>query len=169
MFEMVQLWVNLPAKDKTAPPRYQGIVAKEIPTVALPGNGGSARIIAGDFEGTKGPAMTFTAIDLWDLRISGAGRSDLTLPDGHTTVLVVLHGALRVNGSEEVREAEVALFDRGGSTLCIEATQEATALLLCGEPINEPIVGHGPFVMNSNQEIQQAIVDYQSGKMGHLT
>jgi quercetin 2,3-dioxygenase len=169
MFEMVQLWVNLPAKDKMAPPRYQGIVQSQIPTVSLPDGHGTVRVIAGEFAGAKGPARTFTPIHVWDLRLTSDQRTDLTVPDGYTTALVVLKGALRVNGSEPVAAAEVGLFDRAGASICIDCAQDATALLLCGAPIEEPIVGYGPFVMNTSQEIHQAIADYQSGKMGHLS
>jgi len=169
LFEMVQLWVNLPAKDKMAPPRYQGIVSSQIPAVSLPDGQGTVRVIAGEFSGATGPAATFTPIHVWDLRLTSAQRMDLTVPDGYTTALVVLKGALRVNGSEPVETAEVGLFDRTGTSICIDCAKDATALLLCGEPIEEPIVGHGPFVMNNPQEIRQAIADYQSGKMGHLS
>jgi redox-sensitive bicupin YhaK (pirin superfamily) len=169
MFEMVQLWVNLPAKDKMAPPRYQSIVSSQIPSRSLPGGHGAVRVIAGEFAGAKGPATTFTPIHVWDLRLTSDERTDLAVPDGYTTALVVLKGALRVNGSEPVEAAEVRLFDRTGQSICIDCAQDATALLLCGEPIDEPIVGYGPFVMNSSEEIRQAIADYQSGKMGHLS
>jgi redox-sensitive bicupin YhaK (pirin superfamily) len=169
LFEMVQLWVNLPAKDKMAPPRYQGIVSSQIPAVSLPDGQGTVRVIAGEFSGATGPATTFTPIHVWDLRLTSDQRIDLTVPDGYTTALVVLRGALRVNGSEPVETAEVGLFDRAGTSICMDCAKDATALLLCGEPIEEPIVGHGPFVMNSSQEIHQAIADYQSGKMGHLS
>jgi redox-sensitive bicupin YhaK (pirin superfamily) len=170
LFEMVQLWVNLPAKDKGAPPGYQGIVSADIPEVPLPAGHGTVRVIAGDFAGTKGPARTFTPIELWDLRLS---RSDdpttLIVPEGFTTALAVLRGTLRVNGSEDIGAAEVALFDRAGTAISIDGAVDATALLLAGAPIDEPIVGHGPFVMNSENEIRQAILDYQNGKMGHLS
>ena len=166
-FEMVQLWVNLPARDKKAPAGYQAITSDQIPTVAL-ADGGTARVIAGELAGTKGPASTFTPIAVWDLRLSSARRVDLIVPDGWTTALVVLRGELRVNGSETIHAAEVGLFDRAGTDLCIDDAKDATALLLAGEPIDEPIVGQGPFVMNTPQEIRQAIVDYQNGRMGGL-
>ena len=165
-FEMVQLWVNLPAKDKTAPAGYQAITSDEIPIVPL-GNG-TARVIAGELAGTKGPARTFTPMHVWDLRLPSAERTDLTVPDGWTTALVVLRGELRVNGSDALGAAEVGLFDRAGTYVCIDGSKDATALLLAGEPIDEPIVGQGPFVMNTPQEIRQAIVDYQNGRMGEL-
>jgi redox-sensitive bicupin YhaK (pirin superfamily) len=167
-FEMVQLWVNLPAKDKQAPPGYQGILDREIPKVRLPGGHGTVRVIAGEFAGAKGPARTFTPIHVWDLRLASDQPTDLVLPDGYTTALVVLRGTLRANGSEPIREAEVALFDRTGESIRIEDAGDSTALLLCGEPIGEPIVGQGPFVMNRPEEIRQAIEDYRSGRMGHL-
>ena len=169
MFEMVQLWVNLPAKDKMASPRYQSIVSSQIPVLGLPGGHGTVRVIAGEFAGTKGPAHTFTPMHVWDLRLTSDQRTDLELPDGYTTALVVLKGALRVNGSEPVAAAEVGLFDRAGTSIGLDCAHDATALLLCGAPIDEPIVGYGPFVMNNSQEIHQAITDYQSGKMGHLS
>jgi redox-sensitive bicupin YhaK (pirin superfamily) len=169
MFEMVQLWVNLPARDKTAAPRYQGILNSQIPAVSLPDGQGTVRVIAGEFAGARGPAKTFTPIHVWDLRLASDQRTDLAVPDGWTTALVVLKGSARVNGSEPVAAAEVGLFDRAGKSICIDSAKGVTALLLSGEPIDEPIVGSGPFVMNSPQEIRQAIADYQSGKMGHLS
>ena len=169
LFEMVQLWVNLPAKDKKAPPRYQGIVSGQIPTVRLTDDHGTVRVIAGEFAGTKGPAMTFTPMHVWDLRLASDQRTDIVVPDGYTTALVVLRGAVRVNGSEAIGAAEVGLFDRQGESICIDSAKDATALLLCGAPIDEPIVGQGPFVMNTPGEIRQAMLDYQSGKMGHLS
>jgi redox-sensitive bicupin YhaK (pirin superfamily) len=168
-FEMVQLWVNLPAKDKMAAPRYQSIVNSAIPSVSLPNGGGTVRVIAGEFAGARGPATTFTPINVWDLRLTRDHAASLDVPDGHTTALVVLNGSVRINGSEAVGAAEVGLFDRAGSRIEIECSEDTTALLLSGQPIDEPIVGQGPFVMNTGAEIRQAIVDYQSGRMGHLS
>ena len=169
MFEMVQLWVNLPAKDKMAPPRYQSILNSQIPSVSLRDSTGTVRVIAGEFEGASGPANTFTPIQVWDLRLARDRQTDLAVPDGYTTALVVLKGAMRVNGSEAIEAAEVGLFDRAGKNIGIECLEDTAALLLCGEPIDEPIVGQGPFVMNTPQEIRQAMADYRSGKMGHLS
>ncbi len=166
--EIVQLWVNLPAKDKMGPPRYQGILNKQIPAVDLPGGHGTVRIIAGEFAGSKGPAHTYTPMHVWDLQFSSDQQTHLTLPDGYTTALVVLKGSVRVNGAEIVGAAEVALFDRAGTSISIDSAKDARALLLCGQPIAEPIVGQGPFVMNTPREIRSAIEDYQNGKMGHL-
>ncbi|WP_017300600.1 pirin family protein [Nodosilinea nodulosa] len=167
-FEMVQLWVNLPAKDKMAPPRYQGITRDRIPVVELPDGQGSLRVIAGEFAGHQGPAQTFTPIHLWDLRLSGGKLVSLDVPEGYTTILVVLKGGVLMGGSGPIAEAEIGICDRPGTTLTLDCRQDTTALLLCGEPIDEPIVGHGPFVMNTTEEIYQAMADYQSGKMGAL-
>ena len=168
-FEMAQLWVNLPAKDKMTKPRYQEILNSSIPVVELPEGQGHVRVIAGEFGDAKGPAETFTPIHVWDLRLDSDQRMDFSLPEGWTTVLVVLEGALRVNGSDPIGEAEVGLFDREGTSLCIDSAKGVKALLLAGEPIDEPIVGSGPFVMNTADEIRQAMADYSSGKMGHLS
>lgn len=168
MFEMVQLWVNLPAKDKMSPPHYQGILHSQIPSVSLPDGRGTVRVIAGEFAGAQGPAKTFTPIHVWDLRLASDRQTDLAVPDGWTTALVVLKGQVRVNGSEAIEAAEVGLFDRAGKSVSVECVKATTALLLSGEPIAEPIVGTGPFVMNTAEEIRQAMADYQSGKMGHL-
>ena len=164
-FEMVQLWVNLPAKDKRTPPRYQGITRSEIPEVEVAG--ATVRVIAGAFENGRGPAQTFSPMDVWDLRLSGAPL-ELPDPDAHPTARVELRGGVSPAGCEAVRAGEVALFDRAGSSLRLDGGEEATALLLSGQPLREPIVGHGPFVMNTEDEIRQAIRDYQSGRMGRL-
>lgn len=169
MFEMVQLWVNLPIKDKMVAPRYQNILNSQIPAVSLPDNQGTVRVIAGEFTGEKGPAHTHTPIHVWDLRLTSEQGLDLAVPDGYTTALVVLNGTVRVHGAEAIEAAEVGLFDRAGETLRIDRAENAKALLLVGEPIDEPIVGSGPFVMNTAEEIRQAMADYQSGKMGHLS
>ncbi|MEO1070440.1 MAG: pirin family protein [Cyanobacteria bacterium J06638_6] len=168
-FEMVQLWVNLPAQYKLAPPRYQGIVADRIPVVDLPDGQGNLRVIAGEFTGVEGPAQTFTPINLWDLRLNAGKTIHLDVPEGYTTILVVLKGSVRVGGSGPLTEAEIGICDRTGTTLTLDCLHATTALLLCGEPIDEPVIGHGPFVMNTTEEIYQAMADYQSGKMGTLT
>ena len=168
ILEMVQLWVNLPARDKMSSPHYQSIPSGRIPTVNLPNGQGSVRVIAGEFGGFAGLARTFTPLHVWDLRLASEQSFDLAVPDGYPATLVVLKGAVRVNGCETIGAAEAGLFDRAGGHICIDSAHDATALLLCGEPIDEPIAGSGPFVMNTGEEIRQAIADYQSGKMGHL-
>ncbi|MBN9205388.1 pirin family protein [Methylibium petroleiphilum] len=164
-FEMLQLWVNLPAKDKRVAPAYQGITAAQIPHVELPDAAGTVRVIAGELQGVVGPARSFSPINLWDLRLVADRSVRLSVPAGHTTALFVLKGALRVDGSDTVvGEAELAVLEREGDTLQIEAVADASVLLLGGEPLNEPVVGQGPFVMNTPAEIRQAFVDYQSGQ-----
>ena len=166
--EMVQLWVNLPARDKMTDAVYQTILDGDIPTLPLADNAGSLRLIAGEFDGVKGPARTFTPIDVWDMRLK-AGRSvTLDLHAGRNTALVVLRGTVRINGTEVAREGQLALFERDGTQLRLESSDDAMVLLLSGEPIDEPIVGHGPFVMNTEQEIHQAFADYQSGQFGQM-
>ncbi|NDZ15462.1 quercetin 2,3-dioxygenase [Variovorax sp. WS11] len=164
--EMVQLWVNLPARDKGADAGYQTLLDREIPSVALPGEAGRVRVIAGEFDGHRGPARTFTPIDLWDLRLNQGSTARFELPEGRTLALVVLRGTVRVNGRETVREAQLVQFDRAGSSLEIEADTDATLLLLGGELIDEPVVGYGPFVMNSEAEIAQAVEDFNRGRFG---
>lgn len=163
-FRMVQLWVNLPARDKMAPGGYQGIVSADIPVVELPGAAGKARIIAGELLGARGPARTFTPINVWDVRLNRDADLTLDLPDGHTAMLVVLSGHVTINGAEHAGEAEMLLLDRDGGDVAIHADGDAVLLVLTGEPIDEPIVGYGPFVMNSEAEITQAIDDFNSGR-----
>jgi len=163
-FRMVQLWVNLPAKDKMAPGDYQGILSADIPVVDLAGGAGTVRIIAGELAGTKGPARTFTPMNVWDAALVRDADVTLELPQGHTAMLVVLTGHITVNGSQEAGEAEMVLLDREGSEVAIHADGDAKLLILTGEPIDEPIVGYGPFVMNSEAEIRQAVGDYNSGR-----
>ncbi len=169
LFEMVQLWVNLPAKDKMSSPRYQNILNNQIPVAKFPGNQGNVRVIAGEFDGLKGPAQTFTPIHIWDMRLAAGQQTiDLTVPEGYNTILAVLKGSVQINHSETIGAAEVAIFDPVGDHIGINTTQDTTLLLLSGEPIEESIVGSGPFVMNTKEEISQAKTDYHSGKMGHL-
>ncbi|MGH8727608.1 MAG: pirin family protein [Burkholderiales bacterium] len=166
-FEMVQLWVNLPAKFKMTEPRYQTLLARDIPEVSVAG-GGRLRVIAGEFDGTKGPARTFTPVNLWDLRLGAGRRAELRVPEGYTTALFVLKGKALINASESAGEAELVLFERAGDAIAVEAEADATVLLLNGQAIDEPVIGHGPFVMNTQQEIRQAIVDYQNGTLGRI-
>ncbi|WP_313600434.1 pirin family protein [Pseudomonas sp.] len=166
--EMVQLWVNLPAKDKMAEAGYQTIIDADIPVLPLANDAGQLRLIAGEFAGAKGPARTFTAIDVWDLRLNPGKPVTLDLHAGRNTALVILRGTLLINGEEVARQGQLALFERDGRQLTLESNDDAKVLLLSGEPIDEPIVGHGPFVMNTEQEIHQAFADFQSGKFGRM-
>lgn len=163
-FEMIQLWVNLPAKHKMAQPGYQGIDSQQIPEVALTAGEGKVRVIAGEYQGQTGPAKTFSPMNVWDVRLNAGSRAQFTLPAGHTTAIFVLHGAVRLGDVHTIRPAELAVMQREGSELEIEATEDSVILLLNGEPLNEPVVGHGPFVMNSWEEIDQAIADYNNGR-----
>jgi quercetin 2,3-dioxygenase len=166
--EMAQLWVNLPAKDKMSRPRYQPIVAADIANVDLPDAAGLVRVIAGAYQGHRGPAMTFTDINVWDVRLNASKRVTLSLPEGHTTAIALLRGALKVNGTHDASGAQVVQFDRSGQEVQLEASADATFLVLTGAPIDEPIAGHGPFVMNTREEIMSAMKDLQEGRFGQL-
>ena len=167
-FEMVQLWVNLPAKDKMAAPGYQAITADTIPEVALANDAGRVRVIAGAYEGAKGPANTFTAMNVWDVRLSAGKTVELPQPEGWTVQVVVLAGTVLVNGVAVVRETQMVTLATEGTGVSIETNSDAKLLLLAGEPIDEPVVGYGPFVMNSQAEIIQAIADFNGGKFGRM-
>ena len=167
-FEMIQLWVNLAAKDKMTKPGYQGITNAQIPAVELPDGAGQVRVIAGSYDSKAGPAHTFSPMNLWDVRLKAGRRASFALPDGETTAVFVLKGVLRNADGQPIGEGELALYDRQGDSIAIDAVEDTTLLLLAGTPIDEPVVGYGPFVMNSEAEIRQAVSDYQSGKMGHL-
>ncbi len=167
-FEMVQLWVNLPAKDKGAKPGYQSLLAADIPTVELPNEAGTLRVIAGSYDGTKGAARTFTAINLWDVRLGRGKATTLNVPEGHTLSVLVLSGTVEVDGKVVAREAQMVLLGRDGGSVTIEANNDAKLLVLTGKPIDEPVVAHGPFVMNTVGEIKQAMLDFQAGKFGAI-
>lgn len=166
--EMVQLWVNLPARDKMTAPGYQAILDRDIPSMTLPGGAGTVRVIAGKYGGHTGPARTFSPMHVWDMRLAQDGISELALAEGWNAALVVLRGTVRVNAGTVVREAQMVVLDRVGQSLSIEANNDAVLLLLSGEPIDEPIVGYGPFVMTSRQEIVQAMADFNSGRFGRI-
>jgi redox-sensitive bicupin YhaK (pirin superfamily) len=168
LFRMVQLWVNLPAKDKKGSARYQAVSTDEIPSLDLPDGAGAVRVIAGSFGDSEGPARTFTPINVWDVRLNQGADVILDLPRGHTSILVVLSGRILVNGNEPAADAEALLLDRAGESVSISAGKDTAMLVLTGVPINEPIVGHGPFVMNSQEEIDQAMSDFRSGRFGQI-
>jgi len=162
--EAVQLWVNLPAKDKMSAPGYQGITNEMIPEVSLGDNAGTIRIISGTYKDVAGPARTFTPVNLWDIRLNKSKLLNLDLEDGYTTAVLVLKGKVMVNGKESINAGELVLFERDGKEISFEATDDATLLLMSGEPIDEPIAGYGPFVMNTQEEIRQAISDFNAGR-----
>ncbi|HKP01587.1 MAG TPA: pirin family protein [Nitrospiraceae bacterium] len=162
----IQLWVNLPRASKMSAPGYQTILNADIPSIDL--GGGELRVVAGSFQGRKGPAHTFTPIQLYDIQLKARSRASLALPDGHNTSIFVLQGAVSVNGSPQAGEAELIVCARHGSQVTIEAQEGSRLLIMSGEPIEESIARYGPFVMNTKAELVQAVQDYQAGKMGHL-
>ncbi|MDC7690672.1 pirin family protein [Vogesella indigofera] len=166
--EMAQLWVNLPARHKMAPPAYQTILNQDIPALPLPQEAGSVRLIAGGFAGHVGPARTFSAMDVWDVRLHKNRQANLPLHNGRSAAIIVLRGLVRLGGSI-VGDGQWALLGPNGDDAQIEADVDSSLLLLSGEPLNEPIAGHGPFVMNSDEEIRQAFLDLHLGVFGQIT
>lgn len=164
--EMAQLWVNLPAAHKMTPAGYQPITAAQIPTVSLPDDAGSVRVIAGAWGEAKGPARTFTPIHMLDVALAAGRTAELPQPEGWTTLVVVASGSASVNGAEPVTGPAVVTLSTAGEGVTVQADSDAKLLLLSGEPIDEPVVGYGPFVMNSQQQIVQAINDFNSGRFG---
>lgn len=166
--EMVQLWVNLPTRDKMAAPTYQTLLDAGIPRITLADDAGTLRVIAGEFGGQRGPARTFSPLDVWDVRLNAGKQARFSLIEGRTLALVLLHGTLQINGDTLVREGQLVVLSREQTDVLLEANNEVTLLLLSGEPLNEPIVGYGPFVMNSQAEIVEAIEDFRSGRFGRI-
>jgi redox-sensitive bicupin YhaK (pirin superfamily) len=168
IFEMVQLWVNLPKAHKMSKPRYQGLTHENIPLVQL-GDAGYARVIAGELNGTPGPAKTFTPVNVFDLRLKAGTKTELALPVGHNAAVVLLKGDVLLNSADELKgEAKIAWLSSDGDRITLEIKDDTVLLVLSGEPIREPVMSYGPFVMNTREEILQAVADYQAGKMGHL-
>jgi redox-sensitive bicupin YhaK (pirin superfamily) len=167
-FQMVQLWVNLPRVSKMHAPRYQPLTAAQMGVRALPERGGEVRVIAGEHLGTKGPAATFTPITILDLSLAAGARHDLNLPAGHTVAMLVMAGEAVIHGRRTVATNDFVLFEREGSRISLEARAASRFLVLSGQPIGEPVVQYGPFVMNSQAEIEQAYRDVRAGKFGTL-
>jgi redox-sensitive bicupin YhaK (pirin superfamily) len=167
-FEMVQLWVNLPAKFKMASPRYQPLKSESIPTIQLSNNQGVIRIIAGQYENSKGPALTYSPINIWDIQFNDQTELILKTPENQTCSIFVLSGKLEVDENSFIEQAEIGLFETTKDKLKIKAHGPCKILFLGGEALNEPICGYGPFVMNTPEEIRQAFSDYQEGKLGTL-
>lgn len=165
--DMVQLWVNLPANLKMTKPAYQAILDQQIPAIELKHGEGVARIIAGDFDGHKGPAHTFTPMNLIDLKLR-KGKTTIATPEGWNTSLVVLKGAVEAGDGVVAKDAQMLMFSSQGQDIQLNALEDSIALLLSGEPIDEPIVGYGPFVMNTKEEIAQAMQDFNSGSFGKI-
>ncbi len=168
-FHAIQLWVNLPRAHKMSRPGYQTLLGQTIPAVELAGGAGHLRVIAGEFQGVKGPAKTFTPVHLYDVRVKARSTAEITIPSSFNTAVFVLQGEVSVNGSGPVKEAELARLDQTGERITIVAWVDTVLLVLAGKPIEEPIARYGPFVMNTKAELVQAVNDYQAGKMGHLS
>ena len=166
-FQMVQLWVNLPAKDKMTEPKYQAITNAEMGRVSLP-LGGEVEIIAGEFDGVKGPATTFTPVHLSNLKPKKGETIEMSFPSGYTTAVLAIEGSALINGDEKLPTNNLALFAREGEDFTLEALEDGILLVMSGEPLNEPIAQYGPFLMNTNAEIAEAIDDYRNGKFGNL-
>jgi redox-sensitive bicupin YhaK (pirin superfamily) len=167
-FQMVQLWVNLPAKDKMSKPKYQGITKEQMGKFQLPDNKGSIEIIAGSYKGIQGPAFTFTPVHLYNAKLKKDAQVDFSFPSHYNTALLVIEGSIKVNASEQVPTDHFVLFENDGEGFTVEASEDAIVLILSGEPINEPIAAHGPFVMNTRAQIVEAIDDFNMGKFGYL-
>ncbi|MBS1547729.1 MAG: pirin family protein [Bacteroidetes bacterium] len=168
IFQMVQLWVNLPAKSKMSPPKYQAITHAQMAQHALPDHGGSMEVIAGNYLGTQGPATTFTPVHLYNARLNKGGKAELEFPAHYNTALLVIEGSIHVNGTEQVPTDHFVLMGNSPGKILLEAAEQAVVLVLSGEPINEPIAAYGPFVMNTEADIRQAIEDFNQGKFGYL-
>lgn len=163
-FEAIQLWVNLPAKFKMVAPHYQPITSDRIPVVKQDDHGSVVRVIAGTYQGVKGPATTYTPINLWEFRLPAGQTVELNVPENYTTLLFALKGSVTINNSATLNDAEIAFFERSGTAISLTALKDAMLLVMNGEPIDEPIAGYGPFVMNTQEEIRQAIEDFESGR-----
>ncbi len=166
-FQMVQLWVNLPAKDKMTTPKYQAITNAEMGRVAL-SRGGIVEIIAGEYGGVKGPATTFSPVHLLNLKPKAGEKLDLSFPAGYTTAILAVEGSATLNGREKLPTNQLALFERDGEDIAAEALEDSVLLVMSGEPLNEPIAQYGPFLMSTQIEIAEAIEDYRAGKFGYL-
>ena len=167
IFQMVQLWVNLPSKDKMSPPKYQAIKNSEMKKVDL-GEKGFVEVIAGEYQNEKGPASTFSPVNLMNAKLKKGGKADFSFPANFNTAALVVEGSISVNGEKNVPTDPFILFKNEGENFIIEATEDAVVLVISGEPLNEPIFPHGPFVMNSREEIIQAFEDFNTGKFGYL-
>ena len=167
-FQMVQLWVNLPAKHKMSKPKYQGFSNDKINKYELPDDMGIVEVIAGQYKDVKGSASTFTPLNMLNTKLKKGGKVDFSFPEQYNTALLVIEGTVTVNDTEVVPTDHFVLFENKGEEFSIKTSDDATVLVLSGEPINEPIAAQGPFVMNTREELKQAISDYNLGKFGYL-
>ncbi len=166
-FQMVQLWVNLPAEHKMSAPKYQALENNAIPKVDVDGGLGYVEVVAGEFKGTKGAASTFTPVNLFNAKLKATAKVEFDIPADYNTGLLIQEGWVKVNG-QDVATDHFVLFENNGEKIAVEATEDALVLVLSGQPINEPIAAYGPFVMNTEDEIKQAFRDFQTGKFGYL-
>jgi redox-sensitive bicupin YhaK (pirin superfamily) len=166
LFHFIQLWVNLPKAHKMHPPRYQELPKEIMGYSDLPNNGGRVRVIAGNYNDVHGPAKTFSPVTLFDIRFNLGGVADFKLGEGHNSAVLVLQGRVNVNGTEAGEGSFILLANEPGNIRIAGLTDQALVIILSGEPINEPVFQHGPFVMNTREEIIQAFQDFQTGKMG---
>lgn len=167
-FHMAQIWVNLPRADKMSPPGYHALKADEMGLVELPNDGGTVRVIAGEYEGVRGPARPFSPIEMYDVLLNRKGEATFSIPATHNLAILVMAGEVTVNGVEPVQTNHFVLFANEGERVTVSAGPASRLLLLAGEPINEPVVQYGPFVMNTEAEIEEAIRDFNQGKFGRL-
>jgi len=167
-FQMVQLWVNLPAKAKMTTPKYQDLKQAELPLYSLDNNGGTIAVIAGEYKGLTGKASTFTPLNVYNARLNKGAEAGFSFPFSYNTGFVIIEGSILINGAEKAASNQFVHFQNSGTDIVVEALEDAVVLILSGEPIDEPIAQYGPFLMNTDQEIQQAISDYNQGKFGYL-
>ena len=165
---MVQLWVNLPAKDKMSNPKYQPITNDMMGKVDLLDDGGLIEIVAGSYNDVQGPASTFTPIHLFNAKLNKEGKASFNFPANYNTALLVIEGSIKINENELVPTDNFALFENEGEEFTIHAQENSIVLIMSAESLNEPISAHGPFVMNTRQEIIQAFDDFNRGKFGYL-
>ena len=167
-FQMVQLWVNLPAKHKMSKPKYQPITNAQLGKHTLANSAGTVEVIAGNFNGTKGPATTFTPVEMYNVQLNKGSEITFNLPANYNTGILVIEGSVTVNNKDKAPTDHFILFKNGGTTITLNATENAKLLVLSGEPIDEPLAAYGPFLMNTKEELQQAYDDYAQGKFGKL-
>ncbi|MDO5686374.1 MAG: pirin family protein [Neisseria sp.] len=168
-FEVVQLWVNLPQAHKNTPPRYQHLPKENIPSIQLPENAGQVRLIAGDYDGVRGAADTFSELNVWDIDVNANQSATFRLPANHQLSMVILRGEVTFNGQDTAGAGELAVFEHTAGAVQVQAASEPVKiLLLSGVPLREPVVGYGPFVMNTHEEIRQALNDYRDGRFGAI-
>jgi redox-sensitive bicupin YhaK (pirin superfamily) len=167
-FQMVQLWVNLPARMKMSKPKYQEITRAKMGRYQLPDAAGTVEVIAGNYRDVEGPASTFTPIHLMNAKLEAGGEAEFSFPAHYRTAILVIEGGVQINQQSKVAVNHMALLGNDGESFTIKADDKSIVLVMSAEPLNEPIAAHGPFVMNTRSEIMQAFADYQTGKFGRL-